>query len=548
MQNEEAKASERGDGTGRASVPVPSAVEVLYLALGLALVWRYRWMFDDSFVYFRYADNALFLGTGLDYNAGEHVEGYSSPLHMLALLALRALELPWTAIVPALGLAAFAAFWWTAIAVHRALAPGATGSKGDDTPRLNLPLGVVAASYSATSFFTAGNEGPWLHLFAALTALALLRPESRVATLAVAALPLVRIELAVALVGVVVVRRFVQSRPILPLVALALAVNGAWLCYRVAAYADVVPNTFHLKVGAELEGRSPLTAGLHYLVDATAAYLTLPLIAVGVAVAALRGSRVDERAAVLAVALATAAPVVATGGSSMHYYYLAFPLTLALLALGGLVDLAPTRGLRATIALGVVGWTLGAYPAKLDRHPITRAEAQVDLPSEVTMTDPSFFRQRPELDAPWPTPDEMRAFRSELARDGYRSWTDSPWCNAIHANFRVRSVHPYGLTDPVLSRVVTPEVKRGHKPGLAALAVDLIDVQRARVAEGGRVGRGVYVDAIEAGSAPAWMRDNADAIERIERRAFHRGRFLENLGVALGWPARIHLDDAEASR
>jgi len=521
----------------------PSAVELLYLALGLLLVWRYRWLFDDSFVYFRYADNALFLGAGLDYNAGEHVEGYSSPLHMLALLALRWLEIPWAVLVPALGLAVFAAFWWTAVAVHRALT-----SESDDAPRLNLPLGVVAASYSATSFFTAGNEGPWLHLFAALTALALLRPESRVATLAVAALPLVRLELAVALVGVACVRRFVQARPVLSLVSTAALLNGAWLCYRVAAYADVVPNTFHLKVGADLEGRSPLAAGLGYLVEATAPYLTLPLIAVGVTVAVFRRSRIDERAALLAVALATAAPVVATGGSSMHYYYLAFPLTLALLALGGLVDLAPTRGLRATIALGVVAWTLGAYPATLDRHPITRAEAQVDLPSETVATDPSFFRQRPALEDPWPTPDEMRGFKDELARDGYRGWTDTPWCNAIYANFRVRSVHPYGLTDPVLSRVVTSEVKRGHKPALAALALDLIEVQRARVETGGAVDAGVYTDAIEAGVAPDWMRENGEAIADIERRAFHHGGFLENLRLALCWPERIRLDGRGGAR
>lgn len=543
MDGEAASDGGRGGARGSVFAHAPSAVELLHLALGLLLVWRYRWLFDDSFVYFRYADNALFLGAGLDYNAGEHVEGYSSPLHMIALLALRWLEIPWAALVPALGLAVFAAFWWTAIAVHRALT-----SDADDAPRLNLPLGVVAASYSATSFFTAGNEGPWLHLFAALTALALLRPESRAGTLAVAALPLVRIELAVALFGVVCVRRFVQARPVLPLIAAAVALNGAWLCYRVAAYADVVPNTLHLKVGAELEGRSPLTAGLGYLVDATAPYLTLPLIAVGVTVAALRRSRIDERAALLAVALATAEPVVVTGGSSMHYYYLAFPLTLALLALGGLVDLAPTRGLRATIALGVVGWTLGAYPGTLDRHPITRAEAQVDLPSEVVLTDPSFFRQRPALEDPWPTPEEMRGFREELRRTGYRGWTDSPWCNAIYANFRVRSVHPYGLTDPVLSRVVTPEVKRGHKPALAALALDLIEVQRARVAAGGAVGGRVYTDAIVAGTAPGWMRENRDAIARIERRAFHDGGFLRNFGLALQWPERIRLDGPEPAR
>ena len=57
----------------------------------LFLTDRYRWMMDDAFIYFRYADNLLFLGRGLVYNAGEYVEGYSSPLWMLGLLPLRAL-------------------------------------------------------------------------------------------------------------------------------------------------------------------------------------------------------------------------------------------------------------------------------------------------------------------------------------------------------------------------------------------------------------------------------------------------------------------------
>ena len=39
----------------------PSALEWIYLIVGLVLVYRYRWLFDDSFVYYRYVDNLLFL-------------------------------------------------------------------------------------------------------------------------------------------------------------------------------------------------------------------------------------------------------------------------------------------------------------------------------------------------------------------------------------------------------------------------------------------------------------------------------------------------------
>ena len=42
---------------------------------------------DDSYVYFRYVDNLVFLGNGLVYNRGEYLEGFSSPLWAVLLSA-----------------------------------------------------------------------------------------------------------------------------------------------------------------------------------------------------------------------------------------------------------------------------------------------------------------------------------------------------------------------------------------------------------------------------------------------------------------------------
>ena len=50
--------------------PRPSPVEWAYMAGGLVLCRIYFWLLDDCFVYFRYADNLLFLRIGLVYNAG----------------------------------------------------------------------------------------------------------------------------------------------------------------------------------------------------------------------------------------------------------------------------------------------------------------------------------------------------------------------------------------------------------------------------------------------------------------------------------------------
>ena len=55
---------------------------------------------DDAFISFRYAKN-LSEGTGLVYNAGEYVEGYSNFLWtlFLALGAFFELDLPWLSIL-----------------------------------------------------------------------------------------------------------------------------------------------------------------------------------------------------------------------------------------------------------------------------------------------------------------------------------------------------------------------------------------------------------------------------------------------------------------
>ena len=91
------------NGAVRSARPVLH--EWLLLAVGLFLVFRYRWLLDDAFIYFRYVDNLLFLNAGLVFNAGEFVEGFSSPLHAMLLIALRALHLDWMHAITLLGVA-----------------------------------------------------------------------------------------------------------------------------------------------------------------------------------------------------------------------------------------------------------------------------------------------------------------------------------------------------------------------------------------------------------------------------------------------------------
>jgi len=73
-------------------LPLPKPIEWLYLIGGLLLTLHYFGFQDDSFVFFRYVDNLIFLKAGLVYNRGEYVEGFSSPLWLMLLVPLRMLH------------------------------------------------------------------------------------------------------------------------------------------------------------------------------------------------------------------------------------------------------------------------------------------------------------------------------------------------------------------------------------------------------------------------------------------------------------------------
>ena len=329
----------------------PSILEWLYFAIGLALIVRYRWLFDDSFVYFRYVDNRLFLDAGLGYNAGAFVEGYTRPLQCLVLLALRSLHLSYPVIVLTIGLVCFAAFAYILVVLNRALNP-----QIDARTALNFPLLFLAGNYSALSFFTSGNEGALTHLVAAATALYLMRPGSRLLGLLVACSPLVRPELAAPLLLTIGYVWIATGRMPRFLLAASAALNGTWLLFRIYYYADLLPNTFYLKEASDFVG------GVRYLRDLTDPYFVGSIFAAFAILAGLlavrrsrRGEPVDDslapRLGMLVLAIAGAAYVVRSGGSSMHYYYLAAPFTLALCSLAGLLERGVAEFLPARAGL-----------------------------------------------------------------------------------------------------------------------------------------------------------------------------------------------------
>jgi hypothetical protein len=410
----------------------PTAVEWLCLAVAVVLTIQYSWLLDDAFVYFRYVDNALYAGRGLTYNAGEYVEGFSSPLWLVILLAVRSTGLDWWLAVRLLGVLASVAFWALLVRVGRELAPAGA-------PPFALPLVLLAPAYAVACYFTSGVDAPLVQVMSAAFALAVLAPQERWVQLLAGLGPMVRHELVPPCLLLVAWCAWRTRRVPRLLVATALLTTGAWVAFRVWYFAELLPNTFYLK-HVSLARR-----GVAYVLDTVrpcGLQWVLGLAAAGFAGLAWRDRRaaacgaapprlrLPERVALFALALPVAAYVVHIGGDSRHYRYLAFPVGLVVAATAG-------------------------------------------------------------------------------------------------------------LPEHLLARVAMHHERPGHKWGLVPLARD---IGRIELAAENRPRIGMFRRAVEQGAAPGWVRANLAALETIERKAFNRHRFVENLRLALTFPERIDVE------
>jgi hypothetical protein len=513
----------------------PTWLEWLCLGLALAGTFRYEWLLDDAFVYFRYVDNFLFLDLGLVYNHGERVEGFSSPAWLGVLTALRALHLGyWLAIRVAAALAV-AVFWWLLVRIDRELAPrGGT---------LNLPLLYLSVNYAVLCYFTSGMETPLVQVTAALAAFAILRPDSRLAQVGLALAPLVRQELALPLVLLVLWLSWRRGFPRLLAAASALA-TGGWELFRIGYYADLFPNTFHLK-------NVPLPRqGLVFLHDALGAYHAYE-VALAVAVGLIllwrrvddrRALRLEERGVMLALAASVTIYVVAIGGDPRHYRYLAFPFCLAACSTGGVLErLARTFRPRVeswapVCALGLLLLFGSFYPAQLDRHPIggrskhTRIALINDATKHRTMArlEPARWVDRTAIE-------KQSAYRRAQPVFSYRKTRAELWCVRGYRAFDERIVHSLGLTDAYLARTAMPALRPAHKMGLVPMAEDLVRMHESAAG----AGRGAFRRHVESGVAPEWIVRNLDTLEVVERKVHNDGDFLENLRLAFAFPGKV---------
>ena len=526
---------------GKASIQrvlaYPSTIEWVCLFAGSLLALRYFWYMDDAFIYFRYVDNWVLLGRGLTFNQGEFVEGFSSPLWVLVLAPFRWAGMEYPLLMRLLAVATYALFWALAVRVNRLLSPAGRS--------VNLLTAFLPFCYAVGCYFTSGLESPLVQVLAVAFALLVLAPTSRVAQVLVGLGPLLRPELAVPWAIVAAWAWWRSRRFPLALVLTTSVSLGGWLVVRVAYYAELLPNTFYLKNEVDV------AQGLAYAWDAFGTYGVHVLFALGVGLVFLllrRGRsatelRLAERGVMLLALLSVAAYEVKIGGDARHYRVLAFPFLLTVCALGGLPEhaLALLRLERSAWAAPAAALALSAVaflqvPRQLEGHPITlEADVhQVDL-----INDAQWHRKHSAIASlQWmegTTEPELRAYRREHPEFRYTYVRNGPLCANDYRDLHDRIVHGPGFTDALLARTVMATIKAGHKPGLAPLARDIVEI----LARTPRPAPGMYRAAVERGDAPGWVVDNLEAIEVIERKIYNRHDFLENLALCFAFPDRI---------
>lgn len=514
---------------------IPRAHEWLLLAVLVFFTDRYRWMMDDAFVYFRYADNLLFLRRGLVYNAGEYVEGYSSPLWLLLLLPFRALGLDYYTLVRFLAFVCSLGYGVALIWVNRRLSPGASPDSPERNVIVNFPLAASAAHYGITTHFSSGLETPLVQLLAPLYAAAVLTPANIVLQCVVALAPLVRAEcglLAVLYLLFVVIR---TRRVPWWFVGCGLLANAGWLAFRVIYYADFLPNTFYLKDSAHW------SLGLEYWQNVISTHYWV-LWALVLAVCAVLGRnqlRSDRgaRAVMFTAVLLYALYVARIGGDMLYHRYAALPICLGLCAVAGVVEaaliwIAARRSLErlrlwaAALAL-LIAIPFGvAYPPQLWSHPIFLERRSRKWRA---VADPNWHRFHAELEYKASRSDEDVRLRQEYAKLREAGEPPRPkivvegFCVIAFRKFDAQVVHDYGLTDLVLARLPRPFGRPGHKL-VQNEAAQLAKLKTAASANGSP-----WYDQLKR---PRWVQKNHDVLVPLEQKLHNEHDLGQNLKLA----------------
>jgi hypothetical protein len=339
---------------------------------------RYWWLVDDAMISMRYGRN-LAEGSGLVWNAGERVEGYTNLLWTLFMALVHLTPLPdsKTSLVVLLANVAIAAATVPLVARLVGLLGGGVWATG-------AALAAYVLGANTAYFATSGLETSLLGFLLVLCVCRILEESSagrpRASTyLIIGVLGLVRAD-AVVPTGLVCGASLVlnqDKKRVAYYCLLALAPLIASEIFRILYYGEPLPNTAYLKA-TNWDGK--YAAGWRYVSNFARTYV-LPCILVAVGVG-LSGSR--TRLTLGCVLLFYAAYVVYVGGDmfpSFRFFVPVIPVlsALAFVAVQDLPTPAVHRLAIGALCLLSVPSLVWAYPSLLSPSSLESGDVQIGL-------------------------------------------------------------------------------------------------------------------------------------------------------------------------
>ena len=355
-------------------------LRALAMLFFLLIVTKRAWVSDDAFISMRYVENFI-SGFGLTYNVGERVQGYTNPLWVLLLSAVRqVIDEPYVACVVLSIVTAFASAW---VFGYRLLTNAAVAAFG---------IATLTFTQAFVDFSTSGLENPLGHLLLVSFLAIYFREQwtSRQVQLMwlLAGLMLVHrldaiLLIAPALLHLTLSQGIRQSlRPAL----IGLSPFIAWELFATLYYGLPVPNTAIAKLNVDIPRRELVGQGFVYLFASLEQDpLTILLIVAGLYFG-FGSKQWTMRAAALGVVL-NLAYVVWVAGDFMLGRFLSVALFSAVCIIAVAMSQAYSRVSVITAA------ALVAFVAVLSPHnPLTENPGPPGIPPSGVANERDFYR------------------------------------------------------------------------------------------------------------------------------------------------------------
>jgi arabinofuranosyltransferase len=352
-----------------------TALYCAVFVLLIILAWSNRFVQDDAFISFRYADN-LARGNGLVWSGEERVEGYSNFLWtVLMSVPLRMGIDP----VPFSFVAGLACFAGSLILIYRLCALLLSRTAG------LIATIVLGTNYTFSAYATGGLETP-LQAFLFVACIYIIARSMRTRSWNPVALALLSLLMGIAILThidsallpivcipatllFVLAEKAPGRRKILNTACLltpCFVIVGVWLIWKYRYYGDIVPNSFYVKAATSTSMRR----GLRYLYLFVTQYWLFPLVILGTI--ELRALRRTENLIMLIVLILIglwSAYIVRVGGDFMEFRFIVPILPLIFIFIAWLIfERVQLRGVQIMLVAILLLGSLQHHHSFKHRH------------------------------------------------------------------------------------------------------------------------------------------------------------------------------------